>query len=98
MTLMLTLAISKGIKTAIMIIAMILVFYFFMIKPQSDNQKKERAYRDGLKKGDQVMTLAGIHGTIYSTDATSVMLEVAPGKRMRIDKGGICPIPTPKKK
>ena len=50
---MMLLDIANGWKTAIMIVAMIAVFYFFLIKPQSDKTKKEAAYRDSLKAGDE---------------------------------------------
>ena len=58
---MVLLDIANGWKTAIMIAAMIAVFYFFLIKPQSDRTKKEAAYRDCLKNGDELMTAGGIH-------------------------------------
>lgn len=86
---MLILAISNGMKTAIFIVALLLVFYFFMIRPQNQKQKAEQRFRDGLKKGDKVMTTGGIHGTVYSADAVSVQLEVAPGKRFTVAKSAI---------
>ena len=51
--------ISTGWKTAIMFTAMMVVFYFFMIRPQSQQAKKEAAYRDSLKAGDRIMTAGG---------------------------------------
>ncbi len=90
--------ISNGWKTAIMLVAMGLVFYLFLIRPQSQERKKEEAYRDSLKKGDRVMTLGGIHGTIFSTDKNHVQLEIAHGKTIRVQKTSIQPIPTPKAK
>ena len=92
-TLMLLLDISTGWKTAIMFVALIAVFYFFMIHPQSQQAKKEAAYRDSLKTGDRIMTVGGIHGTIVSTDATQAVLEVAPGTRIKVAKTNITPIP-----
>lgn len=92
------LGISNGLKTTIMMVAMGVVFYFFLIRPQSQQRKKEEAYRDSLKKGDRVMTSGGIHGTIASTDRNYVQLEVAPGKNIRVQKTGIQPIPEIKKK
>lgn len=95
---LLGITISKGWKTAIMMVAMAAVFYLFLIRPQSQQRKKEEAYRDSLKKGDEVMTAGGIHGTIFSADRTYVQLEVAPGKNIRVLKTSIQPIPTPKRK
>jgi len=95
---MLLLAISNGWKTAIMILLMLAVFYFFLIKPQSDKTKAEQRYRDSLAKGDNVMTLGGIHGTIVSADPAHVVLEVAQGVRITVAKSSIAPIPAPKQK
>ena len=90
--------ISIGWKTAIMFTAMMVVFYFFMIRPQSQQAKKEAAYRDSLKAGDRIMTAGGLHGTIVSTDATQAVLEIAPGTRIKVAKTNIQPIPERKRK
>ena len=90
--------ISTGWKTAIMFTAMMVVFYFFMIRPQSQQAKKEAAYRDSLKSGDRIMTADGLHGTIVSTDATQAVLEIAPGTRIKVAKTNIQPIPERKRK
>ncbi len=95
---MILLDISNGWKTAIMMVAMFLVFYFFLIRPQSQAAKKEAAYRDSLKEGDRIMTVGGLHGTIVSTDATQAVLEIAPGTRIKVAKTNIKPIPERKQK
>ena len=89
--------ISTGWKTAIMFTAMMVVFYFFMIRPQSQQAKKEAASRDSLKSGDRIMTAGGLHGTIVSTDSTQAVLEIAPGTRIKVAKTNIQPIPERKK-
>ena len=88
---MILLDISNGWKTAIMIAAMVLVFYFFLIRPQSQEAKKEAAYRDSLKAGDHIIT-------IVSTDDTQAVLEIAPGTRIKVAKTNIKPIPERKQK
>lgn len=95
---MFLLDISNGWKTAIMMVALIAVFYLFLIRPQSQQAKKEAAYRDGLKSGDQLMTASGIHGTIVSTDATQAVLEIAPGTHIKVAKSSLQPIPERKVK
>ena len=90
---MMLLAIATGWKTAIMIVAMIAVFYFFLIKPQSDRTKKEAAYRDGLQNGDQVMTAGGIHVKFVSRDGAMAVVEAAQGVRMKVQIGTLQPIP-----
>jgi len=63
-------------------LAMILVLYFFMIRPQMNRQKKEKAFQAGIKKGARVVTSSGIHGKIadiHESDNT-VTIETAAGK------------------
>ena len=95
---MLLLDIANGWKTAIMIVAMIAVFYLFLIKPQSDKAKKEAAYRDSLKNGDRVMTAGGIHVTFVSADRGMATVEVAPGTRIKVQTTTLQPIPERKSK
>ena len=95
---MILLDIANGWKTAIMIVAMIAVFYFFLIKPQSDKTKKEAAYRDSLKNGDRVMTAGGIHVTFVSADHGMATVEVAPGTRIKVLTTTLQPIPERKAK
>ena len=90
---MVILAISTGIKTAIMIVAMIVVFYFFLIRPQSQKAKEEQRYRDGLQKGDRVMTSGGIHATVVSTSGIHAIIEVAKDTRIRVQLSTLNPIP-----
>ena len=90
---MILLDISNGWKTAIMIVALVIVFYFFMIRPQSQEAKKEAEYRDSLKAGDRIMTAGGIHATIVSTDATHAVLEIANGTTSRWQKPTSNPSP-----
>jgi preprotein translocase subunit YajC len=94
---MILLDIPNGWKTAIMIVLMIAVFYFFLIKPQSDKTKKENAYRNSLKNGDRVMTMGGIHVTFISADQGMATVEVAPGTRIKVQLSTIQPIPERKK-
>ena len=91
---MLLLEISTGWKTAIMITAMIAVFYFFLIRPQSQKAKEEQRYRESLKKGDRVMTAGGIHATVASINGSQAMIEIAPGTLMKVQLSTLNPIPT----
>lgn len=90
---MLLLAIANGWKTAIMVVLMIAVFYFFLIRPQKEAAKKEEAYRNSLKSGDRVMTAGGIHGTIVSTGSGQAVLEVADGVKIKVALTSVQPIP-----
>ena len=68
---------------------MFAVIYFFFIRPQSQKAKKERAFVDGLQKGDKVVTTNGIHGRVDKVDETTFLVEIAPTVKIRIEKSGI---------
>lgn len=69
--------------------AIILIFYFFMIRPQMKKQKDLKSYRSGLSKGDKVITSGGIYGKIVDVKDTTVSVEIAPDIRIKVDKGSI---------
>jgi preprotein translocase subunit YajC len=68
---------------------LILIFYFFMIRPQIQKQKKEKAFRDSLKKGDKVITIGGIIGKIANIEGEEVLLHVDTNTKIRILKSAI---------
>lgn len=70
-------------------VAIIGVFYFFMIRPQQKKQKDQRTFVDNLKKGDSVVTIGGLHGRIASVEGTTVTLEVDRGVKMTFEKSSI---------
>ncbi len=72
-----------------MIVMIIAIFYFFMIAPQQKKQKKINAFRDSLRNGDKVMTAGGIYGRIREVKDNTVILEIADGVRIKIDKNSI---------
>ena len=76
----------------ILIIAMIVIFYFFMIRPQSKKQKEIKKAREALGKGDKVVTAGGIHGTIREVADQTVLIDIAPNTAVKIDKGSIYPV------
>lgn len=71
------------------LVAIIAVFYFFMIRPQMKRQKETRKFRESLKKGDKVITTGGIHGIIYEIDEQSILLEVDKEVKIRVDKNAV---------
>ena len=76
-----------------LIIILFVVFYFFMIRPQQKRQKEIKKFREGLAKGDSVVTAGGIHGKIVEADpnVAYLMIEIASGVRIRVDKGSVYP-------
>lgn len=72
-----------------MIVAMIAVFYFFMIRPQQKRQKELEQKRNALKAGDRIVTSGGIYGTIKHVNERDLVVEIAEGVRVTIDKGSV---------
>lgn len=75
----------------LMIVALFVIFYFFMIRPQQKRQKEIRKFRDALDKGSKVVTAGGIYGTVKEKKETSFIVEVAPGVTIKVDKGSVYP-------
>ena len=75
----------------IMIIAMIAIFYFFMIRPQQKKQKEIRKAREAMQSGDKVVTAGGIYGRIKEVKETTFIVEIASGVTIKIDKGSVYP-------
>lgn len=80
---------GMGTQNLIMFGLIAVVFYFFMIRPQVKKQKDQKKYVDELKKGDRVVTTAGIHGRVYEVAETTFLIEVENGARIRFDKSAI---------
>lgn len=71
------------------LLLIIVVFYFFMIRPQVKRQKETRKFREALKKGDKVVTTGGIYGKIAEVKETHIVLEIAKDVQIKVDKNGI---------
>lgn len=74
-----------------MIVALFAIFYFMMIRPQQKKQKEIRKFREGLKKGDKIITAGGIHGKIKDVKDTYFLISIADNTDIRIDKGSVYP-------
>ena len=67
----------------------IVVFYFFMIRPQMKKAKDHKKYVEELKKGDKVITTSGIHGKIVDVNDTTFLVDVDSGTKIRFEKSSI---------
>jgi len=77
---------------AIMLVLIIVVFYFFMIRPQMKKQKELKLFRENLAVGNKVVTIGGIHGKILSVDESTILISTESGK-LRLDKSAISSSP-----
>ena len=69
---------------------MILVFWLFMIRPQAKKAKQQKTFMANLQKGDKIVTIAGIHGTVNKiNDDGTMIIEISPGSYIKIEKSAI---------
>ena len=76
------------VEQMVMIGLMIVVFYFFMIRPQSKKQKDLKKFRETLKAGDKVVTIGGVHGKILEVNDSTVLVNSEVSK-IRFEKSAI---------
>lgn len=72
----------------IMLVMILVIFYFFMIRPQMKKQKELKKFREGLQAGDKIVTIGGIHGKILEVADTTLLIGTESGK-LRIDKTAV---------
>ena len=82
-------AATNPIMQFLPIVLIIVVFYFFMIRPQMKKAKDHKKFIEELKKGDKVVTSAGIHGKIIDLNETTFLIEVEGGTKIRFDKSAV---------
>jgi preprotein translocase subunit YajC len=74
------------------LILIFVVFYFFIIRPQSRREKDRRALIEAVKKGDKVVTAGGIHGTVTAVEEGTVLVQVDANVKLRFDKNAIASV------
>jgi len=84
------LATDGGYANLILMGAMVLVFWLFMIRPQAKKAKEQKKFINDLQKGDKIVTIAGIHGTINKVNEDGTLsLEVSPGSYIKIERSAL---------
>lgn len=73
----------------ILMILIVVVMYFFMVRPQQKKQKEIVKWRESLKRGDKIVTVGGIYGTIAEVKDTFLVVEVDNNVRIRVDKSSV---------
>jgi len=77
------------IYQVIMWVGIIGVFYFFMIRPQQKKAREQKELLAGIKKGDEVVTIGGMHGKVFQVDETTVTLDLDKGVKLTFDKSAV---------
>jgi preprotein translocase subunit YajC len=80
---------SNPFSTFLPLILIVVVFYFFMIRPQVRKQKEMRNFRDALKKGDKIITTGGIYGKINNISENIITVDVGNNIIIKVDKSAI---------
>ncbi len=80
-----------GLSMILMLVLIFVVMWLFMIRPQQKKQKEMQKFRDALKKGDKVVTIGGIYGTICEVKegSSTVLLEVDKDVKLKVDKASL---------
>ena len=73
----------------LMIVAMIAVFYFFMVRPQQKRQKELAQFRNELKAGDKIVTIGGIHGVVQQVNENTIIVAIAENVNVSFEKSAI---------
>jgi len=80
---------QNPLMTFLPLILIIVVFYFFMIRPQVKKQKDLRKYRESLAKGDKIITTGGIYGKVVDIKDNVIVIDVGEQVRLKIDKSAV---------
>ena len=67
----------------------LIVFYFFFIRPQTKKNKDQKKFREALKKGEKVITIGGLHGKILEVKETTIIMEVGNQIKVTVEKSAI---------
>ena len=70
-------------------VLMFILFYFLIIRPQQKRQKTQQQMLSALKRGDRVITIGGIYGTIEALDEKSLVIKTESGALLRLVRGGV---------
>lgn len=76
-------------------ILMAFVFYFLLIRPQQKRQRAVNQMQADLAKGDQIITIGGLHGVVHSLDEGTIIIEVHNGQKLTYDRSSVKEIVKP---
>ena len=82
-----------GGSMLIWLILIFVVMWLLMVRPQQKQAKKEREFREGLKKGDRVSFSGGIYGKVHEVADHTIDVEISNGVIVTVEKSMVQPIP-----
>ena len=78
--------------TVIMFALIILIFYFMILRPQQKKQKDRQKLIDSIQKGDKVITIGGVHGTVVGLEEKTVLVQIAENIKVKFERTAISTI------
>ncbi len=78
-----------GMMMWVIIIVCIVIMWFFMIRPQRKQQKELQQFRDGLKRGDKIVTVGGIFGTVVEVKDSTLIIEIDENVKIKVSKNSV---------
>ncbi|SDH57088.1 protein translocase subunit yajC [Alteribacillus persepolensis] len=76
-------------EAIIMLVLMFAIFYFLLIRPQQKRQKQIREMHANLQKGDRIITIGGLHGTIDALDENKIVILVENNQKLTFDRNSV---------
>ena len=80
---------GSNMTSIVFLVAIFVVFWFFMIRPQVKKQKEQAKFKEAIGKGDKIVTIGGVHGKIQEVQDTTFIIEVEGGNRLKIEKTAV---------
>jgi preprotein translocase subunit YajC len=81
--------------TLLPLILMFAIFYFLLIRPQQKKQKAVREMHNSLQRGDKIVTIGGLHGTIDSVDEDKMVILVNDNRKLTFDRAAVREVVNP---
>ncbi len=83
------------ISTVVMFSLIIFIFYFMIIRPQQKRAKERQSLLEGVKKGDKIITVGGVHGTVVGMEEKTLLIEISDGVKVKYEKTAVSTINRP---
>jgi preprotein translocase subunit YajC len=79
----------------IVIVALFVLMWLLLIRPQRQRQRAQLAMQDRLRTGDEIITAGGLHGVVKAIEDEVLHLEIAPHTLVRVDRRAVAAVASP---
>ena len=77
------------VSTLVMFSLIILIFYFMILRPQQKRQKERNKLLEGVKKGDKITTVGGLHATVLGVEEKTLLIQIADNVKVKLEKSAV---------